>query len=203
MPARTDPAARNSILGPILGVTAGFLLGAVYDRAMAPEAPAVATRVVEERDAPLAHPAAMLSATRAAADRPETVFEVRRTRGSANLFVLRAKVQPQDDGVELAVDTGAEVTILRQSDAAAMGAQLEPLHDSQVRAVGSTLSMKGAVIPAMTAAGVDFTNTRVLIGPDNLPYSLLGQTEIARLGRVEFEGDVMRIRPLVLSTRQD
>lgn len=91
---------------------------------MTPEAPVVATRVVEERDAPLAHPAAMLSATRAAADRPETVFEVRRTRGSANLFVLRAKVQPQDDGVELAVDTGAEVTILRQSDAAAMGAQL-------------------------------------------------------------------------------
>lgn len=200
VPNRTDPAGRNGILGPILGVTAGFLLGAVYDRVMAPEAPAVAARVVEERDAPLAHPAAMHSATRAAADRPETVFEVRRTRGSANLFVLRAKAQPQDDGVELAVDTGAEVTILRQSDATAMGAQLEPLHDSQVRA---TLSMKGAVIPAMTAAGVDFTNTRVLIGPDNLPYSLLGQTEIARLGRVEFEGDVMRIRPLALSTRQD
>jgi predicted aspartyl protease len=137
----------------------------------------------------------MRVSAKTAPERPETVFEVRRSRGSTNLFVLEARARPEDQGIAMAVDTGAEVTILRQSDAVKVGAQLEPLYDSEVRAVGSTLSMKGGRVPAMTAGGVDFADTRVLIGPDNLPYSLLGQPEIARLGRVEFEGDVLRIHP--------
>lgn len=121
-------------------------------------------------------------------------FEFRRESAESSLFVVPVQGAAREP-VKFAIDTGAEITIVREQDAAAMGAVPTDLHDREVIVIGSVMPMKGATVPAMRVAGVDLGETEILIGPDTLPFSLLGQKEIARLGAVEFDGDVMTVRP--------
>jgi clan AA aspartic protease (TIGR02281 family) len=120
------------------------------------------------------------------------VFEAERD-GDSGLFVIHGRTT--GDEIAFAVDTGAEITIVRERDAEALGARTTTDGDQNVVVVGSVLPMTGAVIPRMRIANVDLENVRVLVGPDTLPFSLLGQHEISRLGSVEFDGDTMRVRP--------
>lgn len=168
----------------------GGFAGAAFQRSVTP-----APRSVAETVAATAPRSKIVSPE----PRPEptqepTSFEFRRESGESSLFVLPVQGSARDP-VRFAVDTGAEITIIREQDAAAMGAMPTDLHDREVVVIGSVMPMKGATVPSMRVAGVDLGETEVLIGPDTLPFSLLGQKEIARLGAVEFDGDVMTVRP--------
>lgn len=168
----------------------GGFAGAAFQRSVSPAHPPV-------RQNPVTTPSRTEVVT--PQPRPEPTgepesFQFRRESGESSLFVLPVQGSARDP-VRFAVDTGAEITIIREQDAAAMGAVPTDLHDREVVVIGSVMPMKGATVPSMRVAGVDLGETEVLIGPDTLPFSLLGQKEISRLGAVEFDGDVMTVRP--------
>lgn len=175
----------------VLGV--GIAVGTVIGRSMRSYDPPPAPPV---RIAPTTRPT--VSPTPSATVKP--IFEAARDNDSG-LFVIQGRTTGED--VAFAVDTGAEITIMRERDAEALGARTTTDGDQNVVVVGSVLPMTGAVIPRLRIAGVDLENVRVLVGPDTLPFSLLGQHEISRLGAVEFDGDVMRVRPSSLPASLD
>lgn len=170
----------------------GIMIGTVIGRSMRAEVrtPPPAKTPPAPRPTPSATPSASTA----------TIFEATRDDDSG-LFVIQGRTTGED--VAFAVDTGAEITIVRERDAEALGARTTTDGDQNVVVVGSVLPMTGAVIPRLRIANVDLENVRVLVGPDTLPFSLLGQHEISRLGAVEFDGDVMRVRPSSLPASLD
>lgn len=186
------PTKAGLLAGMLLCLVFGGFGGAAIQRSMTPAPkPAPVERQAPARKAELPVPTAAASAPL-----PEVApFEVQRDTVSSNLFVVRIQGEPKGSEVDFAIDTGAEITVLREQDAKALGAVPTDMHDREIIVIGSVMPLKGATVPRMRVAGVEFSDVEVLIGPDTLPFSLLGQKEIARLGSVEFDGDVMRIRP--------
>jgi predicted aspartyl protease len=195
MPTKEQRPTRAGVVwAMLLSMIFGGFGGAAVQRSMTP-APAIPvltgpteTMAVAGREKPTPAPET------STADEPKG-FEIHRDTGSTSLFVVPVRGTVGRDTVPFAIDTGAEVTILREQDVAAMGAVPTDLHDREVVVIGSVMPMKGATIPDLKVAGVDLGETEVLIGPNTLPFSLLGQKEISRLGMIEFDGDVMRVRP--------
>lgn len=191
LPHRPTKAGLASAMAFCL-VIGGFC-GAAYERSRTP-APARAASAPSSGRVMRTAEAVPAKAKPARTDQP-TSFEFRRESGDSTLFVIPVRGAVGRDTVRFAVDTGAEITIVREQDAAAMGAMPTDLHDREIVVIGSVMPLKGATIPSMRIAGVDLGETEVLIGPDTLPFSLLGQKEMSRLGAIEFDGDVMTIRP--------
>lgn len=103
-----------------------------------------------------------------------------------------ADAQIEGTSMRMLVDTGASVIALTGDDARAAGLDWD---DSEVRNIGSGAS--GAVygVPASLAEveinGLTRTNVRAVIIPEGLDISLLGQSYLSQIGRVEIEGDTM------------
>lgn len=189
----TNGRRTGTMLVMILVLVVGIAIGTVVGRSMRTVAAPPASPA-KERPMPRPEPA------KSPEIQASTLFEAARD-GESGLFVIQGVTTGEE--VAFAVDTGAEVTIVRQRDAEILGARTTTDGDQNVVVVGSVLPMTGAVIPRLRIANVDLDNVRVLVGPDTLPFSLLGQHEISRLGAVEFDGDVMRVRPSSIAASLD
>ncbi|MEO9462189.1 MAG: TIGR02281 family clan AA aspartic protease [Marinomonas sp.] len=94
--------------------------------------------------------------------------------------------------MRMLVDTGASVIALTGDDARAAGLDWD---DSEVRNIGTGAS--GAVygVPVqlndVEIGGMARSNVRAVIIPEGLDISLLGQSYLSQIGRVEIEGDTM------------
>ena len=105
-------------------------------------------------------------------------------------FYADISVDGQD--YRMLVDTGASVVALTGADAEAMGLTW---HESDVRPVaqGASGAVYGVntVIDHMALGGLEASNVPALIIPEGLAVSLLGQSFLGTVGRVEMHGDAM------------
>lgn len=101
------------------------------------------------------------------------------------------------NGVEVRaiVDTGAQETVLSARDARATGATRDVIRSTPMTGIGGTTMLDVTRVRSMEVAGQQLGGFTACIGQEGIPYTLLGQTEIARLGRIVIEDGVMTITP--------
>ena len=93
------------------------------------------------------------------------------------------------------VDTGAQSTILSARDAEATGVARDIVSTRPMIGIGGYTMLNVARIRSLEVAGQPLGGFTAAIGQPDLSYTLLGQTEIARLGRIVIEDGVMSISP--------
>jgi clan AA aspartic protease (TIGR02281 family) len=93
------------------------------------------------------------------------------------------------------VDTGAANTILSPSDAHATGADGEIVDTQRMIGIGGYTMLNVARVRSLEVAGQNLGTFSTPVGQQGLGYSLLGQSEIARLGRIVIEDGTMTITP--------
>lgn len=107
-------------------------------------------------------------------------------------FFGRATVDGQP--LHMMVDTGASVVALTGSDARALGLDW---YDDDVRPIarGASGDVYGVptVIPEMRLGDLEARDVQAVIVPEGLDVSLLGQSFLGQVGRVEISGDEMRL----------
>jgi clan AA aspartic protease (TIGR02281 family) len=97
--------------------------------------------------------------------------------------------------IQAIVDTGAQDTILSAQDARATGAARDIVRSEPMAGIGGYTMLSVAKLRSMEVAGQNLGSFTAAIGQEGIPYTLLGQTEINRLGRIVIEGGVMTITP--------
>lgn len=97
--------------------------------------------------------------------------------------------------VRAIIDTGAQETILSARDARATGANRDIVSTEAMAGIGGYTTLNVTRVHSMEVAGQQLGGFTAAIGQEGIPYTLLGQTEIARLGRIEIEDGVMTITP--------
>lgn len=113
----------------------------------------------------------------------ETVIE----RDSTGQFHVDADVGGTE--VKFLVDTGADVVALTTEDAERAGIAVDPDSFQPIMQTASGTGYGAAVrIERMTVAGRDLDDVQAVVVRD-LPVSLLGQSALARIGRVTLDGD--------------
>lgn len=94
--------------------------------------------------------------------------------------------------VPMMVDTGASVIALTGADAGAIGLSWD---DADVRPVarGASGPVLGVavVLDRVTVGGIEAEGVAAIIVPEGLGVSLLGQSFLSLVGRVDTQGDVM------------
>jgi len=105
--------------------------------------------------------------------------------------------------VRAIIDTGAQETILSARDARVTGANRDIVRTEPMAGIGGYTMLNVTRVHSMEVAGQQLGGFTAAIGQEGIPFTLLGQTEIARLGRIEIENGVMTItpRPAVLALR--
>ena len=98
------------------------------------------------------------------------------------------------------VDTGAASTILSPKDAWATGANEAVVSAQRMVGIGGYTMLNLARVQSLEVAGEQLGGFTAAIGQEGLGYTLLGQTEIARLGRITIEDGMMTIMPRNLRT---
>jgi clan AA aspartic protease (TIGR02281 family) len=101
------------------------------------------------------------------------------------------------NGVKLhaIIDTGATYTILSQGDARASRTDQSVIRTEAAVGIGGYTQVGVTRIHSLEIGGRNLGSFVVRIGKEGIPQTLLGQTEIARLGRITIDGDVMTIFP--------
>lgn len=103
-----------------------------------------------------------------------------------------ATVTIADQDVRMLVDTGASIVALTGADAEAIGIAWQP---GDVRQVGEGASGPvfgvRAVIERLAVGDLEARNVDAIIVPEGLGISLLGQSYLRSVGRVEVHGDTM------------
>lgn len=103
-----------------------------------------------------------------------------------------ADVSVDGRSINMLVDTGASVIALTGEDANALGLFWE---ESEVATVaqGANGPVKGVnvTLPRVSLGGFEASNVRALIVPEGLGISLLGQSFLASVNKVEIAGDRM------------
>jgi clan AA aspartic protease (TIGR02281 family) len=97
--------------------------------------------------------------------------------------------------VRAIVDTGAQGTILSARDAHATGADREITRSEPMTGIGGYTQLAITHVHSMDVGGQQLGGFTAAIGAEGIPYTLLGQTEIARLGRIVIENGVTTITP--------
>ncbi|WP_156679683.1 retropepsin-like aspartic protease family protein [Sphingomonas profundi] len=97
--------------------------------------------------------------------------------------------------VRAIVDTGAANTILSARDAWATGAAEDVIGNRRMIGIGGLTVLDVARLRSFEIAGQQFGGISAAIGQQGLDYTLLGQTELVRLGRIVIEDGVMTISP--------
>ena len=101
---------------------------------------------------------------------------------------------PEIDGrrIRTMVDTGASMIALTGSDAMAIGVDWDP---SEVRPIarGASGDVYGVpvVLGNVTLGGLSASNVRAVVIPEGLDVTLLGQSFLSQVGKVEIAGDEM------------
>lgn len=97
--------------------------------------------------------------------------------------------------VRAIIDTGAAYSILSVEDAHATGADRAVQREETAVGIGGYTQLSVARVASVEIGGQSLGRMTMRIGQPGIPYTLLGQTEIARLGRVTIEDGVMTITP--------
>jgi clan AA aspartic protease (TIGR02281 family) len=97
--------------------------------------------------------------------------------------------------VRAIVDTGAQSTILSAQDARATGAGNAIVRTQPMAGIGGYTLLNVARLNSFEVGGQQLGGFTAAIGQEGIPYTLLGQTEIARLGRIVIEDGTMTITP--------
>lgn len=97
--------------------------------------------------------------------------------------------------VRAIVDTGAQKTVLSADDARATGADRDVMRSTPMAGIGGMTLLAVTRVRSLEVAGQQLGGVTACIGQAGIPYTLLGQTEIARLGRIVIEDGVMTITP--------
>lgn len=108
-------------------------------------------------------------------------------------FITTIKINGVD--VRAIVDTGAANTILAPRDARATGAAGEIVDSQRMVGIGGYTMLNIARIRSIEVGGQDLGGISTPIGQEGLGYTLLGQSEITRLGRIVIEDGTMTITP--------
>ncbi len=95
--------------------------------------------------------------------------------------------------VRAIIDTGAQCTILSVEDARQTGADRDITHSETMAGIGGYTQLNVTRVRSMNVGGQQLGGFRAVIGQAGIPYTLLGQTEISRLGRIVIEDGVMTI----------
>ena len=113
-------------------------------------------------------------------------------RESNGHFVVRLVV----NGVPIraAVDTGAMDTFMTTKDAMATGAFRNTVDAIPAYGIAGSFMTTRVRLDDASIAGVDLGHPLVLVGP-GINITLLGLPEIARLGRIVIDGNLMTITP--------
>jgi clan AA aspartic protease (TIGR02281 family) len=99
------------------------------------------------------------------------------------------------------IDTGAAYSILSPEDARETGADRAVQREEVAIGIGGYTRVGVARVAAVEIGGQSLGRMTMRIGRPGIPYTLLGQPEIARLGRVTIENGVMTITPRGLATQ--
>jgi len=106
-----------------------------------------------------------------------------------------APVRINGVNVRAIIDTGAQNTILSARDARITGAAKDIVRSEPMTGIGGYTMLNVTRIHSMEIGGQELGSFTAAIGQEGIPYTLLGQTEIARLGRIVIEDGVMTITP--------
>lgn len=93
------------------------------------------------------------------------------------------------------IDTGATGTILSPEAARSTGALRDITHAQYAAGIGGVTALNATRIKSFVIGGREIGGFDALIGREGIPYTLLGQTELRRLGRIVIEDDVLTITP--------
>lgn len=91
------------------------------------------------------------------------------------------------------IDTGAQATILSARDARETGADRDVMRSETMAGIGGYTRLNVTHIRSMEIGGQELGGFSAIIGQAGIPYTLLGQTELSRLGRIVIEHGVMTI----------
>lgn len=108
-------------------------------------------------------------------------------------FITAIRINGVD--VRAIVDTGAQGTILSARDARATHADQDVVRSRPMAGIGGLTMLNVAHLRSMEVGGQQLGGFDAAIGQEGIPYTLLGQSEIARLGRIVIEAGVMTISP--------
>jgi clan AA aspartic protease (TIGR02281 family) len=103
--------------------------------------------------------------------------------------------------VRAIIDTGSAYSILSADDARATGADRAVQSEETAIGIGGYTRVGLARVASVEIGGQSLGRMTMRIGQPGMPYTLLGQSEIARLGRVTIEDGVMTITPRGVATR--
>ena len=113
-------------------------------------------------------------------------------RDASGRFHLNAEINGEQ--VRFLLDTGADVVALTLADAERLGVQVDRDNLQPVAQTASGVGYGAAVrIERITIAGQEFHDVDALV-IEGLAVNLLGRSLIARLGRLEIQGDRMVLR---------
>lgn len=99
------------------------------------------------------------------------------------------------------IDTGAAYSILSAHGARATGADRAVQREEVAVGIGGYTRLSVARVASVEIGGQNLGRMTMHIGQPGIPYTLLGQTEIARLGRVTIEDGLMTITPRGVATQ--
>jgi aspartyl protease family protein len=121
---------------------------------------------------------------------PRHVGEVVLPRGHNGHFY--AEVSADSGKVMMLVDTGATVVALTANDAAMMGVKWNP-GDVRPVARGASGDVYGVpvVLDRIDVGGIEARRVQAVVVPEDLDISLLGQSFLSKVKRVEVTGDQM------------
>jgi aspartyl protease family protein len=121
---------------------------------------------------------------------PWSADEVVLPRGDNGHFY--AEVSTDSGNVMMLVDTGATVIALTGDDAAMMGVEW---HERDVRPIarGASGDVYGVpvVLDRIAVGGIEARRVQAVVVPEGLDISLLGQSFLSKVSRVEVTGDEM------------
>lgn len=124
------------------------------------------------------------------------VLRVKRDRASGHFLV---NVRINGVMIRAIFDTGAAGTILSPEDAAATGVDRDVTHVRPGIGIGGYTTLRSTRVRSLEIGGQRLGSFPADIGQSGLP-TLLGQPEIAKLGRIVIEDGVMEIRPRGVQT---
>jgi clan AA aspartic protease (TIGR02281 family) len=99
------------------------------------------------------------------------------------------------------IDTGAAYSVLSAEDARETGADRAVQREEVAVGIGGYTRVGVARVASVEIGGQSLGRMTMRIGQPGIPYTLLGQPEIARLGRVTIEDGVMTITPRGMPTQ--
>jgi aspartyl protease family protein len=106
-----------------------------------------------------------------------------------------ADAQVNGAAVHFLVDTGASAVVLTRADAQRAGITASAGEfTASAESANGRVGLKAVTIDRIAIGPVSTNGVQGAVAENDLPISLLGQSFLARIARVEIAGDIMRLR---------